>query len=150
MPTFTRQERLKSQKAIGRLFKGGHAFVAYPLRVVWLEATNGSGSPEPAIPTGVTVPDRSEPEPGTTRIAVSVSKRNFKTAVQRNLLKRRIREAYRLQKHDFYEKLGGRNIIFMVMYIAKEELPFSEIASGVRKMIRKFPADDLGSAPPGN
>ncbi len=148
MPTFTRQERLKSQKAIGRLFKGGHAFVAYPLRVVWLEATNGSGEPEPAIPRGVTELGRSEP--GTAQIAVSVSKRNFKTAVQRNLLKRRIREAYRLQKHDFYEKLGGRNIIFMVMYIAKEELPFSEIASGVRKMIRKFPADDLGSAPPDN
>ena len=127
MPTFTRQERLKSRKAIGRLFSGGHAFVAYPLRVVWLEV-----APAPPPSAGA--------EPGAAQIAVSVSKRTFKTAVQRNRLKRRIREAYRLHKHELYEKLAGRNVVFMVMYIAKEELPFAEIKSGLQKMIRKFPA----------
>ena len=118
MPTFTRQERLKSRKVIGRLFSGGQAYVAYPLRVVWLEIA---------------------PDTGRAQIAVSVSRRTFKTAVQRNRVKRRIREAYRLHKHELFEKLAGRSVVFMVMYIAKEELPFAEISTGIRKTIRKFP-----------
>ena len=117
MPTFTREERLKSRKAIGRLFSAGQSFMAYPLRVVWQE--------EPA-PVGI-------------QVAVSVSKRTFKTAVQRNLLKRRIKEAYRQHKHELYEKLAGRNVVFMLVYVAKEELPFADIRSGIQKMIRKFP-----------
>jgi len=143
MPTFTRQERLKSRKAIGRLFSGGHAYVAYPLRVVWLEiapgpAPDGRGETRPkAALSGAPLP--SGEGPGHAQIAVSVSKRAFKTAVQRNRVKRRIREAYRLRKHELFEKLAGRSIVFMVMYIAKEELPFAEISAGMQKMIRKFP-----------
>lgn len=117
MPTFTRQERLKSRKVIGSLFRGGYVFMAYPLRVVWQET---------ASPAGI-------------QIAISVPKRTFKTAVQRNLLKRRIRAAYQAHKHELCEKLAGRNIAFMLMYVAKEELPFAEITSGIAKMIRKFP-----------
>ena len=130
MPTFSKQERLKSRKIIGQLFKGGESFVAYPLRVVWI----------PAEPVS-TLPATSEnsAEPGA-QLAISVPKRNFKTAVARNLLKRRIREAYRLHKHELYEKLADRRIALMFMYIAKEELSFAEIEAGVKKMIRKFPA----------
>ena len=139
MPTFTRPERLKSRKAIGRLFSGGHAYVAYPLRVVWLEV-----APDPTLPPSA---EQAIPSPaeggrvgsGHAQIAVSVPKRTFKTAVQRNRVKRRIREAYRLRKHELFEKLAGRSIVFMVMYIAKEELPFAEISAGMQKMIRKFP-----------
>jgi ribonuclease P protein component len=127
MPTFSRQERLKSRKIIGQLFKGGESFVAYPLRVVWL-----SVEPEPVSPTAKTE--------ACAQLAISVPKRNFKTAVARNLLKRRIREAYRLHKHELYEKLADRRIALMFMYIAKEELSFAEIEAGVKKMIRKFPA----------
>ena len=121
LSTFSRAERLKSRKLIGSLFKGGESLVAYPLRVVWT-----------AIP-----PDMDAAFPA--QLSISVSKRLFKTAVQRNRLKRQIREAYRLQKAGFYEKLGTRHIAIMVMYIAKEPLPYAEIEAGIRKMIRKFP-----------
>lgn len=123
MPTFTPHERLKSRKAIGSLFKGGHSYVAYPLRVVWREA-----------PAHLALMSRAQ-------IVVSVPKRNFKTAVARNRLKRQIREAYRLQKAVFYDKLTAADlhISLMVSYIAKEALPYAEIEAGVSKLIRKFP-----------
>lgn len=125
MPTFVRTERLKSRKAIGSLFKGGHSYVAYPIRVVWKEA-----SPYLA-------------EMSRAQVVISVSKRNFKTAVARNRIKRQIREAYRLQKAEFYDKLVAENlhISLMISYIAKEALPFAEISGGVRKLIRKFPGE---------
>ncbi len=118
---FDRTERLKSRKVIGALFKGGESLVAYPLRVVWTVLPPEATSEFPA------------------QVSISVSKRLFKTAVARNRLKRQIREAYRLQKAAFYEKLGDRRIALMLMYIAKEALPYAEIERGVRKMIRKFP-----------
>jgi ribonuclease P protein component len=127
MPSFTRPERLKSRKAISSLFRGGHSFVAYPLRVVWKES-----SPYLAAMSRV-------------QVLISVPKRNFKTAVARNRLKRQIREAYRLQKQEFYDKIEASdlNISLMVSYIAKEALPYAEIEAGVRKLIRKFPGDKV-------
>jgi ribonuclease P protein component len=119
--TFSRAERLKSRKLISGLFKGGESLVAYPLRLVWTLLPEDASAASPA------------------QISISVSKRLFKTAVARNRLKRQIREAYRLQKAGFYEKLADRRIALMLMYIAKEALPYAEIEGGVRKMIRKFP-----------
>lgn len=121
--TFLRPERLKSTKVIAALFKDGQSFVAYPLRVVWMVSTLG--------------------EPGTATMAVSVSKRLFKTAVQRNRLKRQIREAYRLHKHLLYQTIETQaqpHISLMITYIAKEPLPYQEIENGVQKMIRKLGA----------
>lgn len=134
MPTFTRQERLKSRKTIARLFKEGNSFVAYPLRVVWLELEREGAREGERVRK-----EESVEEDFTTQVAISVSKRTFKNAVDRNRLKRRIREAYRLHKHEFYEKLADRNIALMLTFIAKEDLAFAEIEAGVKKMIRKFP-----------
>jgi len=134
MPTFTRQERLKSRKTIARLFKEGNSFVAYPLRVVWLELEGERAREGERVRN-----EESVEEDFTTQVAISVSKRTFKNAVDRNRLKRRIREAYRLHKHDFYEKLADRTVALMLTFIAKEDLAFAEIEAGVKKMIRKFP-----------
>lgn len=129
MATFTRAERLKSDKAIAGLFQGGHSFVAYPLRVVWKPALEEISDADPDIRA---------------QVAITVSKRIFKTAVARNRIKRQIREAYRHEKAVFYEKLQEHNlhISLMVSYIAKETLPFADIQSGVQKLIRKFPGTD--------
>lgn len=123
MPTFTRHERLKSQTAISSLFKGGQSYVAYPLRVVWKQAP-----PHLAAMSRV-------------QVVITVPKRVFKSAVARNRIKRQIREAYRLQKDALHEKLAESDlhISLMINYIAKESLPYAEIAAGVEKMIRKFP-----------
>ena len=139
--------------------------MAYPLRVVWVESTHAASvnpTPDPS-PTGRgdverPVEDTTEedavyatsPLPvgegsgvgltqSAAQVAISVPKKNFKTAVARNRLKRRIREAYRLHKHELYAKITNRRIALMLMYIAKEELSYAEIEAGVKKMIRKFP-----------
>ncbi len=128
MRTFSTNERLKSRKLIGRLFREGNSYIAYPLRVVWLPVSPD----DPALATFLDA---------RAQLAISVPKRTFKTAVQRNRLKRRIREAYRLNKQLFYEKLTGadQHIALMLVLVAKEEVPYAIIEAGVLKMIRKFP-----------
>lgn len=128
MHTFSRSERLKSHAIIGRLFREGNSYIAYPLRVVWL-----------AVPDSD--PARAFFEENRAQLAISVPKRVFKTAVSRNRMKRRIREAYRLHKHELYAKLAAtdQRIALMLVLVAKEEIPYSEIESGVRKLIKKFP-----------
>ena len=121
--SFDRTERLKSRKVIGALFKGGQSYVAYPLRVVWVPLGDETVTEYPA------------------QVAISVSKRAFKTAVARNRIKRQIREAYRLHKHEFYHKLAAADhrIALMLMYVGKEMLPFADIEKGVRKVVSKWP-----------
>jgi ribonuclease P protein component len=136
--TFHRSERLKSEKTITALFKVGRSFSCYPLRLVWSESVSEpssdeklSTSLEPVFPI---------------QFSLSVPKRAFKRAHDRNLLRRRVREAYRLHKHTLYDLLRkpeyeahkDKQFAFMVLYTAKESLPYAEIEKGILKMIYKF------------
>ncbi len=118
--TFQRGERLKSRKLIEQLFQKGQSFGTYPLRLVWMEVE----SPQSDYPVQFTV---------------SVSKRKFKRAVQRNRLKRQVREAWRLQKAGLYAKLPeGKQFAFLVIYTGKEAFDYAVIEKAMRKMIRRF------------
>ena len=88
--------------------------------------------------------DDSDADLSQIEFALSVPKKAFKRAVDRNILRRRIREAYRLNKIELYKFLKNNTLYsekrfaFMVLYTAKEELPYSEIEKGIKKMMRKF------------
>ncbi len=117
--SFHKSERLCSQKLIGDLFTSGESFLAYPLKVVFLK-TEG-------------------PQPHAAQAAFTVSKRNFKRAVKRNLLKRRMREAYRLNKARFCEELAAKDlrIAMMFVYVGKDISEYPAIEKGMISAFKK-------------
>ena len=152
----------------------GHSFACYPLRLVYAEipppvdplsispipthAVAGESLTPTAMPPLSILPiskppvsnkkslnsDLNDAALSPIEFALSVPKKAFKRAVDRNVLRRRIREAYRLHKIELYKFLknnalyADKRFAFMVLYTAKEEMPYSEIEKGIKKMIRKF------------
>lgn len=100
--TFSKNEKLCSKKDIQQLFQEGNSFLVYPYRILWLKTKN-PGTPQ-------------------CRVLISVSKRNFKHAVTRNLIKRRIREAYRLNKSIVLEHLAENHtsLSLAIVYVGKK------------------------------
>ena len=119
--TFRKEEKLCSQKIMGDLFLSGNTFLCYPVKIVWKKLD--------VIPSQFPA-----------QVGFSVPKRLFKHAVDRNRLKRLLRESYRLHKAILYEKLefAGYRIALMIIYIAKEELPFSKIEPALLKALNKI------------
>jgi ribonuclease P protein component len=71
---------------------------------------------------------------------VSVAKKKFPRAADRNRIRRRVKEAYRLNKHWLYEALDKHapQYAFMILYVAKEELPYEDIEKAMKKMLTRF------------
>jgi ribonuclease P protein component len=116
--TFKKDERLCSKIVLDKLFTDGKSVFAYPFKYIFLL--------------------NEAPENPAVQIVFSVPKRNFKRAVHRNLIRRRMREAFRLNKPAFYESLGEQKIALMVIYTEKEILDFKPIQSGLIKGFRKI------------
>ena len=113
--TFRKEERLSKDKLIQELFDKGSSFYLFPFKVFFM-----------------TNPDQDTPFH---QVVISVSKRNFKRAVDRNLIKRRIREAYRLNK----ELLPVRNkLLIAYIYSVKEILPSVQIHERLVKTLKKL------------
>jgi ribonuclease P protein component len=112
--TFPRKEKLKSQKLLSLLFTDGAAITKYPLKLVYLAT--------------------SLPEPVKIQAAVAVPKKNFKKAVDRNRVKRLLREAYRLNKQPLFNNIDG-SYAFLFLYLGKEMPSFELIEKGMRKII---------------
>lgn len=110
--TLPKSEILRSKKDIDVLFLKGRSLSQFPLRMCYLPAEGRTDL----------------------RILVSVPKRYFKRAVKRNLLKRRIREAFRLHKDQFAaDGCGGMDIAFI--YTAHEEHSFQRIEESLCRLI---------------
>lgn len=112
--TLGKQEKLKSRKLIEKLFLEGKSVKTFPLRMVFLQTSHTSTFPVQA--------------------AFSVPKRNFKRAVDRNRIKRLLRETYRLQKEIIYTNLD-KPYICMISYLGKEEIPFEKLYSKMTNLL---------------
>ncbi len=116
---FPKKERLTQKRIIEELFKKGSSAHSYPLLVRYLNAENNTNH----------------------KVLISVSKRNFKKAVDRNLLKRRIREAYRINKHLIANTDTFLNIA--IIYIGKEIHNYQEIESKLIKLVKRLPVNNI-------
>ena len=74
------------------------------------------------------------------QMTVSVSKKRFKRAVDRNRIKRLVREAYRLQKPQLYEQLGetDEQLAWMIIFVGKEMPEYRRVEKAMRKLRTKF------------
>ena len=115
--TYPKNERLKSKTTIGLLFSEGKSVSKYPLRLVYRAA---EAHQEEKI-----------------KIGVSVSKKYFKKAVDRNYFKRVLRETYRLNKHLLLENVT-ESYSFMFFYQTKDRLSYQEINTKTIQLFEKF------------
>ena len=118
--TLSKNDRLHRQKRIDYLFSAGKSAVSYPIRVV-------------AVPAADDLLDAREPALQT---LFSVAKKRFKRAVQRNRHKRRMREAYRLEK-AVADWNPSTPVWLALQYIGNEEIPLPELRTAIRKAVEK-------------
>ena len=127
---FPKSEKLKSKKLMDALFSKGASFHLYPFFIRFLQNPNE--------------------EDGCHQMLVSVSKKKFKRAVDRNLIKRRVREAYRLHKWEYLYADGQRkSFLIAYIYTAKEIHPYSFIEAKLIDSFRRLKPKtlDTGTQP---
>lgn len=121
MHTFKKEERLCNKRLIDELFHNGSSFLCYPFKVQWLVAD--------------------KPLPAPAQVLFSVAKKRYKKAVDRNLIKRRMRETYRLQKQTgLYDVLAAadKTIILSLGYIGKEIATVELMDKKMRKLLQQL------------
>ena len=113
--TFRKEEKLSREKLIQELFAKGSSFYFFPFKVFYMAN-----------------PDRTS---GSHQILLSASKKLFKRAVDRNLIKRRMREAYRLNKPELHAR---NKLLIAYIYSVKEILPTAQMKDRLLKTFRRF------------
>jgi ribonuclease P protein component len=114
---YPKNEKLKSKITIGLLFSEGKSVSKYPLRLVYHSGALGD---EQQL-----------------KVGVSVSKKYFKKAVDRNYFKRLLRESYRLNQHLLKQQLD-QPYALMLFYQSKDRLSFEEINTKTVQLFEKF------------
>lgn len=126
--TLGKDERLKSRKSIEQLFSEGNSFAANLYRVFYMTFSDSTGSKEV------------QQLVFTLQFGAGVSTKNFKKAVDRNRIKRLLREAYRLQKSTLQKKLNGRKLTMnlFIIYTGKELPEYKDVYSKVNLILNKL------------
>ncbi|MCK9206614.1 MAG: ribonuclease P protein component [Salinivirgaceae bacterium] len=118
--TFRRHERLKSRSQIQSLFLQNRSIRSYPFKLVWTVVES----------TG----------PFLVKAGFTVSKRSFKLAMDRNLVKRRMRECFRLNKQMIYQPLNDKpfQLNFMIVYMGDELLDFKQSEAILKQLFARL------------
>ena len=120
-PTFKKQERIVSNKLIETLFEKGNSqsLAAFPVRIVYaIQEHSGNGAP--------------------VQILISVPKKRFKHAVDRNRVKRQIRESYRKHKTIVTDILPeGKQLLIAFIWLSDQHLGTEEIEKRIVLLLRK-------------
>ena len=120
--TFKKEERLCSKRKIDSLFHSGSSFIVYPFRVVYLP--NEDIKPENPV-----------------QVIISVSKRRFKRAHDRNRIKRLMREVYRMQKQELlYDQCmtSSVHLNLAIQYVGKEIFDYELLYSKMGKTLKQL------------
>ena len=112
---FPSSEKLKSKKAIDLLFAEGESVLAYPLRLIFMHANHSASN----------------------KVAVSVGKNKFKAAVDRNRIKRLLRENYRLNRSSYFNNITTHYTL-MILYIGSDKPTFREVERAMHALFEKF------------
>lgn len=115
--SFPKAEKLKSKKLIEKLFVEGKNVTNFPLKLIYVPNELETTIP---IKTGVTVP-----------------KRKFKKAVDRNRIKRLLREAYRLNKHIIFNNIEGKYAL-LILYLGNEMPNYGRIEKSMVSALTKL------------
>ena len=119
MSKFPKQERLNSLKRIAYLVNQGHTLHAYPFRIRWCVGDSSDAAFH-------------------LEAAFSVPKRKHKKATRRNRIKRKMREAFRLNKEDFKERCGLRTqtLSLLVIYTPQKDEAYATMEKGMQEAFR--------------
>lgn len=125
--TLNKQEKLKSKKLIDKLFKGGKSLFHHPCKLLYLTDPHLHNEDIEALYHPLL-------------FSVTIPKKKIRSATHRNLLKRRIREAFRLHKRPLQNKLAQANVTvcLMFIYIEKETKDYAVIEKGITKLLTKL------------
>lgn len=115
--TFPKEERIYSQREIDTLFDRGTSFISYPLRIIYVEQKTFSGSD--------------------IAVLISVPKKKFKKATERNRLKRLIRESYRLNKIPLSEFVREKDsgLLIGFLFVGNKLISFKEMEVSMKKAL---------------
>ncbi|MEP0133334.1 MAG: ribonuclease P protein component [Eudoraea sp.] len=114
---FPKKEKLKSESLIHGIFEEGKSITSYPLKLIYLDMK---------VPAKVKV-----------QCGFTVPKRNFKSAVKRNRIKRLLRESYRLNKEQIFNNIEG-SFAFLFLYLGKDMPEYEEVDKKMQVILKQF------------
>jgi ribonuclease P protein component len=127
--TLPKSERLSGKRHVDALFANGSSFVAYPLRVIYFHTEKDKRT-------------------ATVSVLIHVPKKKLKHAADRNFVKRRIRENYRLRKHVLTDALadcGGQSLLLAFLYLDSRKSAFATVGQAMEKALHTLCKKVCGS-----